>query len=216
MKDGSKKKVISKIDAATSQLETAIKLFFEGRDILSAYTLCCAADGILEGLWQSMRHTILLQRGFNPNYPPPEQQSMKEIWDDHLVPEFKKESIPRINATQNFLKHADKDPNSTHEFDPFNETSIRIMATCRNFSLITGNVTPAIKSFQSWSAAIHPNLLKKDSYLRKLVDDKITKQISPPDALAAGLMLLKKECPELFTEDQRFIRQSKYSFKIPL
>ncbi|MBI2241990.1 MAG: hypothetical protein HYU59_14445 [Magnetospirillum gryphiswaldense] len=141
---------------------------------------------------------------------------MKETWDDHLVPEYKKESIPLINATQNFLKHADRDPDSTHEFDPFNETSLKLMATCRNFDLITGHSTPATKFLLSWSAAIHPHLLENDSDLRKLVEEKITTQISPPDALAAGLMLLKQECPELFTEDQTFIRQSGYSFEIPL
>ncbi len=47
--------MVAKRQAAVAQLETAIKLFFENRDLVSAFTLTAAADGILEGIWQNER-----------------------------------------------------------------------------------------------------------------------------------------------------------------
>lgn len=207
--------IISKLDASASQLETAIKLFFEGRDILSAYTLCCAADGILEGLWETWRGRILQDRGIHPDYPPPDQQSWKEIMNDLLVPEHKKEAITLFNKTQNFLKHADKDPDEDHEFDQFNETSVKIMATCRNFSLVSGRLPPAIRAYMEWCAVAHPRLLKEECDLRKIIEKNAPREIPQEDTLAAGLILLKKRCPELFTENQSAIRGSPYTFKLP-
>lgn len=216
MKRKAKKVTISKTSAAESQLETAIKLFFEGRDILSAYTLSAAADGILEGLWSSRRKTILSERGIHPDCPPPEQQSWREIFDDMIVPEHKKEAISLFNRTQNFLKHADKDPELEHEFDPFHETSLKLMAVCRNFSLVTGGITETMKVYMDWSAITHPHLLKAGCDLKAIIEALEERDISPEDALAAGLILLKKNCPKLFREDQPAIRRSPYSFKLPI
>ena len=54
-----KRVIVSKEMAATCQLETSIKLFLENRDLISAYTLCSAADGILEGIYENKRDQIL-------------------------------------------------------------------------------------------------------------------------------------------------------------
>lgn len=216
MKREPKKITISKISAAESQLETAIKLFFEGRDLLSAYTLSAAADGILEGLWRSHRRSTLSERGIHPDYPPPEQQSWREIIDDMIVPEHKKEALSAFNRTQNFLKHADKDPDQEHEFDSFYETTLKIMAVCRNFSLVTGRITEAMKVYMDWSAITHPHLLKEGCNLRGIIEALGERDLPPEDALAAGLILLKKNCPKLFRENQSAIQRSAYSFKLPV
>jgi len=201
------KEKISKFDAATSQLETAIKLFFEGRDILSAYTLCCAADGILEGLWKEKREALLISRGLYPAAPPPSQQSIRELWDDYVIPEHKSEAFMIINRTQNFLKHADRDPNDTHEYAPFEETSLRLFFTCRNHCLISGEESGAISTFIRWFAVFYPNLLNAGCDLRRLIEENTPSPIPNADKLLVGLKLLKTECPELFNDQQSSMRK---------
>jgi hypothetical protein len=80
---------ISKLDAATRQLDMAISLYFEDGDLLGILTLAGAAHGILRDLNRS----ALVAK-------PLPASSVKNL---------KKE----VAAAKNFLKHADRDPNNT-------------------------------------------------------------------------------------------------------
>ena len=122
----SKKTTITKQEAARSQLETAIKLYFENRDLISAYTLCSAANGILEGIYENEREIIIAKQLDRHSEPTEIQYSWNEEWEMRFKPEYLIESFRLLNATQNFLKHADKDHDSIHEYDDWEETGARI------------------------------------------------------------------------------------------
>lgn len=83
---------ISKYEAAKRQLETAIDLFFEDGDALSAHTLAFAAFKVLLNLY--------LHRG-NDDFG-------KQV--DKLIAEGV--GWQRFSETANFLKHADRDPDA--------------------------------------------------------------------------------------------------------
>ncbi len=91
---------VTKIDAARRQMRTAVRMFFEDKDTVSAYTLAAAVEGILGGL--------LKQKG----EPHPFRDS------DIIRPERKKEFVAILNRPRNFFKHAASDPNAVLEFHP--------------------------------------------------------------------------------------------------
>jgi hypothetical protein len=55
--------MITKLDAAERQLNTAIRLFFENRDHLSSYTLAIASREVTDDLIQD-RYSEIYQREF--------------------------------------------------------------------------------------------------------------------------------------------------------
>jgi len=61
------KRAVTKQEAAAAQIETAIKLHFENRDQISAYTLASAAIGILKGIYKNKRSSILDRQQQNVN-----------------------------------------------------------------------------------------------------------------------------------------------------
>ena len=125
---------VSKRQAATRQLETAIKLFLENRDLISAYTLCCAADGILEGIYQNDRAEILDRQREQLTEPSDFRFSWKEEWEIRIKPEHRKEIFQRLNKAQNFFKHADKDHDDSYEFKGWEQTGIRIFSAVTNYN----------------------------------------------------------------------------------
>jgi hypothetical protein len=90
---------VTKIDAVRRQLRTAIRMFFEDKDTVSAYTLAAAVEGILGGL--------LKQKG--------ERHPLRD--SDLIRPERKDEFLDILNRPRNFFKHASRDPNEVLEFN---------------------------------------------------------------------------------------------------
>jgi len=85
---------IKKLDAAKSQLETAILLFFDDGDPISIHTLACAAYDIIDGVNQ--------------------HRGGKEMWVKRRYTQLRgRPTRADINDVQNFLKHADRDPEGT-------------------------------------------------------------------------------------------------------
>ena len=97
-----KRVTVTKREAATCQLETAIKLFLENRDLISAYTLCCAADGILEGIYRNERGEILKNRLDQSIVPGGLRFSWGEEVEIRIKPEHQKEVFLVLNSAQNF------------------------------------------------------------------------------------------------------------------
>ena len=162
------KKKVTKQEAATYQLETAIKLFFENRDLISAYTLCCAADGILEGIYKNNRTEILSRQRERLTNPSNFCFSWREEWEILFKPEYQKEGFRLLNKPQNFLKHADKDPDSTYDFN-WDLHGLRILGTVRNYKLVFGKITEAMNIFFIWYAVLNPHLLKKESPISETI-----------------------------------------------
>ena len=88
---------VTKKKAAKCQLETSIKLFFENRDLISAYTLVCAANGILEGIYQNERDEILRKQREQSGTVSSLQFSWEEELDLQIKPEHKKEVFRALN-----------------------------------------------------------------------------------------------------------------------
>ncbi|MCR4379135.1 MAG: hypothetical protein NUV50_13720 [Rhodospirillales bacterium] len=138
---------LSKEQAASRQLDTAIDLFFNGGDPVSVHTLAEAASEILRKLVSRLG---------------------KKSIRDHVVDTYdggQRNAIDALSLAKNFIKHADRDPFGSLDFnEEINDGSI-IMAiedyrTCISLHK-TGGSTLSIPMtvFEMWFYAQNPNLL---------------------------------------------------------
>jgi hypothetical protein len=77
-----------------------------------------------------------------------------------IKPEFYKNAIKLHNKWQNFLKHANKDPDA--EIEPF-KTKLLVLViilAIKNYFLLTQDLTIEMKTFFVWFAVAEPQLLK--------------------------------------------------------
>src|SRR5580692_8966933 len=109
--------MITKTDAAERQLNTAIRLFFENRDHLSSYALAVASREVTDDVIQSRSNELYQRELARVGDPLKVHLSYKEVLKDRIKPEFYKDFLCLDRKWQNFLKHADKDPNA--EIEPF-------------------------------------------------------------------------------------------------
>jgi hypothetical protein len=121
---------IKKIDAGKRQLETAILLFFDNGDPVSIHTLACAAYDIVDGVDQ--------------------HRGGKEMWVKRRYTQLPgRPSRGDINETQNFLKHADRDPEGTLEFFPL-MTEPLLADASRTYIELTGDHSPILEVMLRW------------------------------------------------------------------
>ena len=90
---------IQKLEAARSQLQTAIQLWFADGEPISIHTLTCAAHQIIHDIHKHRDERDLL---FDSIYV---KNNRRVEWT-HAIKEH-----------MNFFKHADRDPNGTIEFN---------------------------------------------------------------------------------------------------
>lgn len=132
---------LSKLDAATRQLETALRLFFSGGDPVSIYTLGMAAHDILAAL---AKHRGLATSGFKT-------EMLKSI-----RPEKKDEIRKLLSRDQSFFKHADRDPEGVTDFPP-RVTQVFLWWACGLYqSLTDGHQTPLMALFRVWVGVARP------------------------------------------------------------
>lgn len=118
---------VEKLNAAKSQLRTAIKLFFEDEDPVSTHTLACAALAILHDHIPSneaWKHDIMLH--YDTIFIKDEG---RKIW------------AAKIREAANFFKHADQDLKSGKteiEFNP-DLTKFHIMEAIQCVRILEGN-----------------------------------------------------------------------------
>src|SRR5437016_2743104 len=72
-----------------------------------------------------------------------------------------KDAMKLFRSTQNFLKHADNDPNSEINDLSHHDLALVILFTGKNFSLLEKRLTPALSIFLHWFGAAEPRMLKK-------------------------------------------------------
>ena len=200
-----KKVIVSKKDAATCQLETAVKLFFENRDLISAYTLCCAADNILEGIYSNERDEILKKQLERSPTPGSFRFSWGEEVEMRIKPEHRREVFRALNSAQNFFKHADRDHNSSYQFPDWQLTGIRLVTTIMNYNLIYQETTPAMNLYITLYAILNPDLLAEGNPLQDelaaISDVKaMSTNLSREDIAAIGYRALQSTSPELFRQ----------------
>ncbi|MCU0070012.1 hypothetical protein N8H71_00330 [Pseudomonas koreensis] len=137
----------TKFEAACRQLNEAISLFFADHDPLAVRTLAAAAHGLLADLV--------------------EHDQPDGSWRSHLVESSglsKKEALAAINSVQNFLKHADRDPNAHLNFDEEENDHIIFIATLECGEL-GGPLTTAMQAFQIWYLASYPDRIGVETEL---------------------------------------------------
>ena len=156
--------VVSKLEAADRQLSTAIELWFNEADPLSTHTLACSAYQIVHDLNHG--------------------QGGRDLLYDSLVikDEYRKEWIDRIKGTYNFLKHADRDPTESVEFDPINNEFF-IMYTCLGLELLGVKPNIARAAFNLYQMLSRPDILT----------EKGRKELEPyPETMRREALTMKK------------------------
>lgn len=151
---------ITKKDAAQRQLDTGIRLSFENRDHLSAYTLAIVSRELTDDLIQS-RYSELYQRELARTGDPLRVRlSYREQIKDWIKPQFYQEYLKLDRKWQNFLKHTDRDPNAEMELFTTKQLALVIFSAIGNFLLLTQHLTTEMVTFIAWIGAAEPQLVK--------------------------------------------------------
>lgn len=163
--------MITKIEAAERQLDTAIKLFFENVDHLSCYTLAAASREITDDLCDKRKHEIYRSELARLGDPQKVRLSFRDELEILIKPEHLKEAMRLFKKTQNFLKHADKDHDQDLDDFSIKELSFVISFAIKNFVLLEKKWSPAMATFFYWFIAVNPDLMnvkesKDDSFLK--------------------------------------------------
>jgi hypothetical protein len=151
--------MITKIDAAEGQLNTAIRLFFESRDHLSSYALAVASREITDGVIKSRRSELYQRESARVGGTLNFLLSYQEYFKALIKPEFYKNAIELFHKWQNFLKHADQDPDA--EIEPFTTKvlALVIILAIKNYVLLTEHWTTEMSTFFAWFAVAEPQFL---------------------------------------------------------
>ena len=156
--------MITKTDAAERQLNTAIRLFFENRDHLSSYALAVASREVTDDVIQS-RYSELYQRELARVGDPQKVRlpfSYREMLKIGVKPEFYKDFQRLDRKWQNFLKHADRDPDDEIEPIKTKHLAVVILTAIQNYTLLTQHWTIEMKTFFVWIAVAEPQLIKSE------------------------------------------------------
>lgn len=127
---------ISKIDAATQQIEAAIELFYAKR-YAPAVTLAAAAEGCVTGEWSTDAPVPLfeqMKRGAQERY------SMNS-----------RESVSRFNAVRDWLKHETRDKGDICEITDFDAWAMLVRAVTKLHAIAPSSETTAIAGFVDYS-----------------------------------------------------------------
>lgn len=120
---------ISKIEGARRQLDTAIDLYFDNGDSLSAHTLAFAAFKVLFDLYPHRRGD-----GFAAQI-------------DAMI---SKEGWRAMSGVANFLKHADRDPDALLQAHHPEQTMSVIGLATLLYRRIAGDFSPKMRAFDIW------------------------------------------------------------------
>lgn len=155
--------LISKFEAAERQLLQAIDLFFQDGDPISVHTLTEAASQILYDL-----------RG---------RYGVESIVrdSDWIRDEYKNEWKRHLARSKNFFKHADKDPDGVHKFDP-RINDYALIDAVNLYSGITRKWVPETLVFSAWMALAHSNLIKEESDFAALIRNRTDIGMLPEEA----------------------------------
>lgn len=91
---------------------------------------------------------------------------------EHLGPDLADDVVAAIRRYQNFLKHADRDPDDILDFDPSATEYLLLECALLYVEHVNSSpgLTPGINAFQSWFMVHHPELMKRLPELEALAD----------------------------------------------
>lgn len=138
---------LTKLDAATSQLDTAIYLWFLCEDPISVHTLASAAYQII--------HDIKTAKGIVRDL------LLDTLWiKDEFIAEFRR----NIRRPANFFKHADRDPNAKIVFNTM-MTDFFLLFACFGLELMKIEKSKSVRAFLSYYLVQNPGLLTEKGRL---------------------------------------------------
>lgn len=162
--------VITKLDAAREQLDTAIRLFFREEAHVSQHTLLAAAHGVLRD--------VAASRGIK-----------KSFKDSPLIAESERASyLKAVHFPQNFFKHADKDPNNRIAFR-YKLMPLLALDTIVLWSALNQEPTHPMRVLLMWIQLEFPDLLSYETAEKYLASVRETSK-SSRDFLLVGRILL--------------------------
>lgn len=135
----------TKREAAVRQIDVAVGLLFTDGDPLAVRTLGGAAHGILADLAENQ------YRGSS--------WRTKMIEDSGLS---ERDALQILNAAQNYLKHADRDPDSSLSFDEEENDHLLFIASLECGEL-DHQLSFSMQAFQIWYLALYPEKIGHDS-----------------------------------------------------
>jgi hypothetical protein len=172
---------INKLDAARRQINAAIRMTFEGEDPVAIHSVIAAGHRIIRDICE--------QRGDIESYL---------RFTDWIAPGYEREFWHAMNASANFIKHADKDPDEIHELDDEASDYMIVFAT-KWYRDLGNSISTEMNVFATWWAVQHPNVLKGE-ILTQFVKAGISSHVEGlkkamavldrADRLKAGLMFL--------------------------
>jgi hypothetical protein len=168
---------VNKLEAARCQLETAIRLYFDYGDELSIHTLSGAAYAIL--------HDLNKYRG---------GEDMLKDLHKTLTPEGAREFRRYINRPDNFLKHADRDPDETFRFD-FTWTEVMIWEAGRKYCELAGRDRALMLVYVIWFVATNSEI--SEAYRKQLTAEGLGTQT---DRVLNYAQKLRKDRRKFFAE----------------
>lgn len=127
--------IVTKIEAAEAQLNTAIRLLFRNEDPISAHTLAGAASVVFAELAEIHK---------------PERAWEKQAQEINKISPEEYYRIAR--RAQNFFKHVKRDSDATLDFSE-TETETLIMFAVLNCAELVGTLSAEMSVFQLWYLA---------------------------------------------------------------
>ena len=147
----------SKSDVAKSQLDEAIKLFFEQRDPVSVHSLLGASHQIMRDIAKAndTKYRCIIEELIS--------QSNQDL----------KQSYNAVFQPRNFFKHADKAHNVQFSFDDL-ENELWLLYACVLYRQVITEKSNAVSSFWSWYLLKYPKILSavQIPYLVKLAESQ--------------------------------------------
>lgn len=170
---------ITKLDAAKRQLNEAIRLFFERRDMVCVHTLAAAAGQILADLCGKKGLLI-------------------GIRDESIIrPERRKEWFQKLSEAENFFKHADRDPEAVHGFVP-EVTEIILFDAVWALQRLCGKQTYEAGVYYSWVFLKYPNVFVDGDFKQQIRERCEALSLSWDDLDAFSMMLKTKGATKQF------------------
>jgi len=164
------KEKLTKLDVATRQMNEAIILFFEERDVVSIHTLAAASAQVLADLCR--------KKGIS-NFGLRDKTMIK--------PEFHELHRKAVKTSEQFFKHADQEPaDAVHDYDPM-EAEAHLTDTVMMYQKLSAPKTYECGAFEGWLSAKHPEWLVdgelKDQWLAATEDAGLGKDSTRQDWL---------------------------------
>ena len=156
------KQSVTKLDAAKRQMNEAIRLLFEQRDEVSVHTLACAAGQVLCDLCKARGVPAPFRGG------------------EMIRKKHQKEWRGVLAKSENFFKHAGRDPDAVHEFKA-SWTHFLLLDATQMYSGLTKRTTYEATIFTGWFFLKYPRLLKDGDVKDRLLRTAISIDVDPDD-----------------------------------